>query len=188
MIFYTLGTQLSFGRMTRAVDDWCAARGRDDVFGQISDPGEDGYRPRNFEWVDRIAPSDFDDRFNSADFIIAHAGMGSIITAQDLNKLIVVMPRRAHLNEHRNDHQYETVRHLAGRPGLLVAMDDSELPDILDEAVKLAPEWAARAASPYADPGLIDAIRREIAGAAKPQPQRSPRQFLARLSLRHTVS
>jgi len=99
MIFYTLGTQLSFERMTRAVDDWAGQRGRSDVFGQISDPGADGYRPRNFEWVDRIAPAKFDERFTRADFIIAHAGMGSIITAQDQNKLIVVMPRRAHLGE-----------------------------------------------------------------------------------------
>ncbi len=186
MIFYTLGTQLAFDRMTEAVDNWCGARGRDDIFGQIPDPGPDGYRPKNFEWTERIAPAAFEDRYNNADFIIAHAGMGSIITAQDMNKLIVVMPRRAHLNEHRNDHQYETVRHLMGRPGLLVAMSDDELPDVLDEAVRLAPEWAARSATPFAEPSLIDAIRREIAGDA--QPQRSPRQFFARFARRQTIS
>ena len=186
MIFYTLGTQLAFGRMTEAVDNWCGARGRNDVYGQISDPGPDGYRPRNFEWTGRIAPTEFDDRYNSADFVIAHAGMGSIITAQEKNKLIVVMPRRAHLNEHRNDHQYETVRHLADRPGLLVAMSADELPDVLDEAVKLAPKWAARSGSPFAEPSLIDAIRREITETA--QPQRSPRRFLAKLALRQTTS
>ena len=186
MIFYTLGTQLAFHRMTAAVDDWCAARGRGDVFGQISDPGPDGYRPRHFDWTERVAPAEFDERYRDADFIIAHAGMGSIITAQDMNKLIVVMPRRARLNEHRNDHQYETVRHLMGRPGLLVAMSDDELPDVLDEAVRLAPEWGASSASPYAEPALIDAIRREISSAA--QPQRSPRHFLARLALRQSVS
>ncbi len=186
MIFYTLGTQLAFHRMTEAVDKWCAARGRGDVFGQISDPGPGGYRPRHFEWTARVSPTEFDARYGEADFIIAHAGMGSIITAQDMNKLIVVMPRRAHLDEHRNDHQFETVRHLMGRPGLLVAMSDDELPDVLDEAVKLAPEWAANSASPYAEPALIDVIRREISSAA--QPQRSPRHFLARLALRQSVS
>jgi len=186
MIFYTLGTQLAFGRMTEAVDKWCGARGRDDIFGQISDPGPDGYRPQNFEWTERVAPAEFEDRYNAADFVIAHAGMGSIITAQEKNKLIVVMPRRAHLNEHRNDHQYETVRHLAGRPGLLVAMSDDELPDMLDEAVKLAPEWAARSASPFAEPSLIDAIRREITGGA--EPQQSPKGLLARLAFRRQTA
>lgn len=187
MIFYTLGTQLAFERMTKAVDAWCGARGRDDVYGQISDPGADGYRPKHFEWTDRIAPASFEERLAKADFVIAHAGMGSIITAQESNKLIVVMPRRAHLNEHRNDHQYETVRHLAGRPGLLVAMDESELPDVLDEAVKLAPEWVARAASPFAEASLIDAIRREIDEPTAPQ--RASGGLFARLAWwRQTIS
>ena len=187
MIFYTLGTQLAFGRMTKAVDDWCGARGRDDVYGQISDPGPGGYRPEHFDWTDRIAPAAFAERYDSADFIIAHAGMGSIITAQEKNKLIVVMPRRAHLNEHRNDHQYETVRHLAGRPGLLIAMSDDELPDVLDEAVKLVPEWADRTFSPFAEPSLIDAIRREITDPA--ETRRSPKGILAKFALRRqTIS
>lgn len=186
MIFYTLGTQLAFERMTKAVDDWCGARGRSDVYGQISDPGPDGYRPENFDWTDRIAPAAFAERYDSADFIIAHAGMGSIITAQDRNKLIVVMPRRAHLGEQRNDHQYETVRHLRGRHGLLVAMDENDLPDILDEAVSLAPEWAARSPSPFAEPSLIDAIRREIAGPTAPE--RAPRGPFARLAARRAAS
>ena len=187
MIFYTLGTQLAFERMTKAVDAWCDARGRDDVYGQISNPGGDGYRPKHFEWTDRIAPAAFEERFANADFVIAHAGMGSIITAQGSNKLIVVMPRRAHLNEHRNDHQYETVRHLNGRPGLLVAMDENELPEVLDEAVKLAPEWATRTSSPFAEASLIDAIRREI--DEPPAPQRTSGKFFARLAWRRqTIS
>lgn len=186
MIFYTLGTQLAFDRMTRAVDEWCGARGRGDVYGQISNPGPDGYRPQHFDWTDRIAPAAFQERFAAADFIIAHAGMGSIITAQDRNKLIVVMPRRAHLGEQRNDHQYETVRHLRGRPGLLAAMDEDELPEVLDEAAALAPEWAARPPSPFAEPRLIDAIRREIAGPA--EAGRAPKGLLARLSMRRAAS
>ena len=37
--------------------------------------------------------------------VIAHDEMGSIITALEMGKPIVVMPRRAELGEHRNDHQ-----------------------------------------------------------------------------------
>ena len=58
MIFLTVGTQLPFDRLVAAVDDWCAARGESDVFGQICDPGPDGYRPKHFEWVADLDPAD----------------------------------------------------------------------------------------------------------------------------------
>lgn len=108
MIFLTLGTQLPFDRLVRAVDEWCGARGRDDVFGQIADPGDTGYRPQHFDWVAHLPPEDYTTRFASARLIVAHAGMGSIITAMERGKPIVLMPRRADLGEHRNEHQLAT--------------------------------------------------------------------------------
>ena len=35
MIFVTVGTQLAFDRMIKAVDEWAGARGRTDVFAQV---------------------------------------------------------------------------------------------------------------------------------------------------------
>lgn len=162
MIFYTLGTQLPFDRMTKAVDEWCGARGRSDVFGQISDPGRDGYRPTRFKWVRHMEPTAFDETFASASFVVAHAGMGSIISALGMGKLIVVMPRLARYGEHRNDHQRATIEQLADRTGLLAAQDEAELPRVLDEAVERAPDWSAEAVAPFAEDRLIAAIRREI--------------------------
>lgn len=162
MIFFTLGTQLPFDRMTRAVDDWCAARGRTDVFGQISDPGRGGYRPVNYDWVAHMPPIAFDETLAAADFVVAHAGMGSILSALGSGKLIVVMPRLAKFGEHRNDHQAATVARLADRPGLMVAADETALPAVLDEAADLAPNWNSDAAPPFAEDRLIAALRREI--------------------------
>ncbi|MSU91740.1 hypothetical protein GE300_19355 [Rhodobacteraceae bacterium 2CG4] len=158
MIFLTLGTQLPFDRLVRAVDEWCHARGRDDVFGQIAEPGDAGYRPRHFDWVAHLPPADYGARFAAARLIVAHAGMGSIITAMELGKPIVLMPRRADLAEHRNDHQLATARRFADRPGIHVVPDAAALARTLDRlSDRTGP--APHAVSPFADPRLIEALR-----------------------------
>jgi UDP-N-acetylglucosamine transferase subunit ALG13 len=63
--------------------------------------------------------------------------MGSILTAIELSKPIVVMPRRAHLGEHRNDHQWATVNRLGEDVGIAVAADETELVDFLGRLTEL---------------------------------------------------
>ena len=62
----------------------------------------------------------------AADAVVAHAGIGTILGALELGKPTVVMPRRAALGEHRNDHQLATARRFSG-PGIAVALDEHEL-------------------------------------------------------------
>ena len=104
MIFVTVGTQGPFDRMIAAVDRWAQRSGRNDVFAQIG-PGS---APEHIEWVRDLSPADFESRLESAEAIVAHAGMGTILTALSLGKPVVVMPRRASLGEHRNEHQTAT--------------------------------------------------------------------------------
>lgn len=131
MIFLTVGTQLPFDRLVRAVDGW-AAGGDAEIFGQIAEPGADGYRPEHFDWVSHLDPKDFADRFAAARAIIAHAGMGTILSALTASKPVVILPRRAALGEQRNDHQLATARRFADRPGVLVCMEEDALPAALD--------------------------------------------------------
>ena len=160
MIFLALGTQLPFDRLTRAVDEWCDSRGRNDIIGQICNPGPDGYRPRNYRWVASMDPEEFDRSVVDADFVIAHAGMGSIITALTHRKPIVILPRRGDLGEHRNNHQIATAERFRDRPGIYVAMTEDELPGILDSLVAEGGAQVTGAApSPFADDGLITALR-----------------------------
>lgn len=163
MIFLTVGTQLPFDRLVRALDEWAGARGHRDIFGQIADPGPDGYRPRNFPFTDHIAPDAFQQRYREARLIVAHAGMGSLITAMTFGKPILVMPRRGHLNEHRNDHQFATAERLGNRPGVAVALDDSELATKLD-AMLVDAGTAGAGLPPFAEARLIAAVRQAIAG------------------------
>jgi UDP-N-acetylglucosamine transferase subunit ALG13 len=118
LIFLTVGTQLPFDRLVEAVDAWAAGNPGHAIFGQIAEPGPSGYRPRNFDWAADLEPVDFEARFRAASHIVAHAGMGTIIGALGQSKPLLVMPRRAHLGEQRNDHQFATVRRLCARPGI----------------------------------------------------------------------
>ena len=161
MIFLTVGTQLPFDRLVAAVDAWAASRGRSDIFGQISDPGPNGYRPENFEWVADLDPGDFDDRFSAASHIVAHAGMGTIISALGASKPLMIMPRRAHLGEHRNDHQFATVQRIGLRNGILTAFETDEVADCLDALLCQGMDGAP-AIDRFADPRLTDTIRAAI--------------------------
>lgn len=153
MIFVTVGAQMAFDRMVRAVDEWAGLMGRTDVFAQI---GPSAYTPRHVEHVGFLEPPQFAERARAARVIVAHAGMGSIITALTLGTPILVMPRRGDLRETRNDHQVATARRLSELGKVAVAMDEVELVERLGRLDELT---AAGAIGPYAQDSLIAAVR-----------------------------
>lgn len=159
MIFITVGTQLPFDRLVAAVDAWAAYHPEIEIFGQIAEPGADGYHPRHFPWVPHLDPAAFKAQFEAADQIIAHAGMGTIISALSSGKPLLIMPRRAHLNEHRNEHQRATAQRFGTRTGIYVAPDETGLPVLLDRFVKLQGAGQADTIAPFADQRLTDALR-----------------------------
>lgn len=161
MIFLTVGTILPFDRLTRAMDDWCDAEGRQDVFGQVGDLGPDTYRPRSFPWRERLSPVEFRARIEEARVIVAHAGIGSILDALTRSKPIVIMARRHALREHVNDHQLQTVRRFADRPGVQVVEDPGDLGAAMTAALSGGP---TRALGPDAEDCLIQAVRAAIHG------------------------
>lgn len=165
MIFLTIGTHEPFDRLIRAVDGWCAARGTGaQVFGQITEPKPGAYRPQHFDWVARLSPQEYDRRFAAAGLIVSHAGMGSILTALHHAKPIVVMPRRGHLRETRNDHQFTTVRMLGNRPGIFVAEDETCLGSVLDLALATAQKPQAAPIAALANSDFTQALRAFLTG------------------------
>jgi len=165
MIFLTIGTHEPFERLVRAVDNWCAQTGHaNEVFGQITARGAASYEPQNFKWIDRLTPKEYAAQFSNADLIVSHAGMGSIITALHSGKPIVVMPRRGHLRETRNDHQYDTIKKLESRNGIYVAEDENSLGSIMDQALEAMSNTQSVAVSQYADHQFTDALREFFMG------------------------
>ena len=130
MIFVTVGTQGQFDRLIRTVDEWAGVRGKNDVFAQT---GPSDYHPEHIRTERFVHPAEFRECVEAASLVIAHAGMGSIITALELGKQIIVMPRRANLGEHRNDHQVATAKRFAEQGRITVALNEKELVDRLDQ-------------------------------------------------------
>ena len=177
MIFLALGTQLPFDRLTRAADAWCADHPEAELFGQIAELGPDNHRPAHFRWVEKMPPEAFTAAFEKADIIVAHAGMGVIITALTLGKPLVIMPRRADLREHRNDHQRATAARFGGRAGVRTVETEAELRAALDQLRAEAAAGAGETAAPVAAPAFTDALRGFLltgARPARPDPAGSP--------------
>lgn len=152
MIFATVGTQLPFDRLVVALDQWAASHRETEVFAQI---GRGVYRPEHIRWAHEIDPQEFRQRMAQCDTVVAHAGMGTIISAIEMGKRVIVMPRRASQGEHRNEHQLATAARLEHLNGL----------EVVEDAVQLADSLAGRRAAlantapSQPHPQLIAAIR-----------------------------
>ena len=159
MIFLTVGSEIAFDRIVEAVDIWCGNSRRNSVFGQIADPGPEGYRPKNFEWKDFVSPDEYRRLYDEAELIIAHAGMGSIITALVKAKPILIMPRRVVFHETRNDHQVATAKIFSERKGIFVAEDETMVGPMIDKWRNMRGTIALESVGAYANDSLIKTIR-----------------------------
>jgi UDP-N-acetylglucosamine transferase subunit ALG13 len=156
-IFATVGTQLPFDRLIRELDAWTESNSQCDVVAQI---GLSSYEPRHMRW-DRMVPEKrFREYLGDCDAIVAHAGMGTIISAIENGKHVIVMPRRAEYGEHRNDHQLATAKRLRHLQGLAVVHNGPELAEALEELHRSRSCSGVSAKTPLrASPQLISEIR-----------------------------
>lgn len=152
MILVTVGTDLPFDRMVKVIDRWAGDRGREDVFAQI---GEGGWKPRHIPFAEFLDPVDFKRRLAAAKVIVAHAGMGSILTSLHHGKPILVMPKRASLGEQRNEHQLATARRMEELGKVDVAWDEAELELKLDGIDSLSSRGTIE---PFASGGIIEGL------------------------------
>lgn len=158
MIFVTIGSVFPFDRMVRAVDAWAAENPGHEILAQI---GDGAYEPRHMPWERRLDRVAYEAAASRARLIVAHAGMGSVITAGRLARPIVILPRRRALGEHNTDHQVDTAAWLGGRPGIWVAEDEAVLGHRI-EAALAQPEGAIETLPPHAPRAFTDRLRAAI--------------------------
>lgn len=130
VIFVTVGSQLPFDRLIKAVDQWAAWHSSSAIFAQI---GLSNYQPQYFEFCHSMTPAQYQKYLKQADLIISHAGIGTIISALELGKPLLLLPRLDNGIECRNDHQFSTVKHFAHFPNITVINNETELAAILDK-------------------------------------------------------
>lgn len=167
MIFVTVGTQGPFDRLIRPIDGWAHENDRSDVFAQI---GRNAWKPTRLEWVEHLDAGEFRDRVARAEAVVSHAGMGTILTALELRRPLLIMPRRVALLEQRNDHQVATARKLQQLGLATVAEDEDELADCLRSLDALKPPSRAGAE----DRGrLLEVLRRFCLSSGPSLPEAS---------------
>ncbi len=153
-LFVTVGAAGPFDRLVHTVDDWARQTGHREVFAQI---GSGATPPRFIEFAHSLPPRAYREQVEAAAVLVAHAGAGTILTALEYGKPIVVMPRRAGRGESRDDAQVAAARAFAERGAVAAALDERELWDALERAATLRPpERIPR----HAPPRLLEALRR----------------------------
>ena len=153
MLFLTVGYQMAFDRLTRSVDEWAKHNQGVEIFAQI---GPSEYEPAHLNWTQFLEPPEFTDKLKHCSGIIAHAGMGSILTALQYGKPIVIMPRHGSLRETRNDHQIATAKRFECYEQIIVAMSDNDLPSCLQ---RLQTMNSASGTNPVASSQLIQCLK-----------------------------
>ena len=159
-IFVTVGAQMPFDRLIKAIDEWAAVHSDYHILAQT---GKTFYTPRHIEAVEFIQPREFHQRVLWANLLVSHAGMGSILTALQYGKPIVVMPRLGRLQETRNDHQVATAMRFKATAQVAVALNQEELWLQLDDLGSIG---AGEVISENASPELLETVRQFI-GSAK---------------------
>lgn len=160
MIFATVGTQLPFPRLVDALATLAPAL--DEKIIAQTGAGTGAPDPETWSALTlrrTMTPADFEATFAAARVVVAHAGIGTILSAKRLSRPLVILPRRHALGEHRNDHQLATARQVADVPGVHVAWEVADLAPLLTRR-DLDP--ASDAASP-SRAALIDRLARFIA-------------------------
>lgn len=157
-ILVSVGTQFSFDRMTAMVDRWLEMNQSmsNRVLMQV---GPGGLLPRNAYGVESLTPDQYHKAASTCDLLVCHAGIGSILTAAEMELPIVIVPRRYELGEHRNDHQLSTAREFSQRKGIYVAETEAALHQLMDDRVKLD-----RTQPTQLDPGFANHLDAFIRG------------------------
>ena len=129
IIFVVTGTQAPFDRLLSILDKW---GGTQNTYSIIAQMANSEMNFKNMTCFDYLEPDVFNEYFNNADFIIGHAGIGTIITALENQKKLLVFPRLEKYSEHRNDHQLHTAKGFEELGLINIAYNEKELLRYLD--------------------------------------------------------
>ena len=123
--------------------------------------------------IDYLARSEFDAAMRSARVVVCHGGPATIADARKQGHLPLIVPRRAALGEHVDDHQVRFARHVSAHEWGRVVEDESALGALLDRALDehvpssarpaaLAPVVGAASFAQFVDELMVPASRTTV--------------------------
>jgi UDP-N-acetylglucosamine transferase subunit ALG13 len=140
MVFVTIGSShFGFDRLILEVDRLAGTGVLSDVVAQI---GETTHEPRHCRWQRFLPPAQMQATMQNADFVICHAGCGTLEDGLRLRRKMIVVPRLARLKEAPDDHQWEIARLLVAHNRILLASDVQELAFWIQEVHTWSPSFA----------------------------------------------
>lgn len=128
MIFVTAGTQFPFDRLVEIIDKAAPQLGGEEVVVQAM---KGKYEPANLKLKELIPADEFSQIMSQCRLVIAHAGIGAILSSMLKSKPIIIFPRKAELGEHRNNHQIDTAKRFEELGYVNVAWDNEQLEKML---------------------------------------------------------
>ena len=128
--FITIGTHpQQFNRLLQKIDELITVKKISSEV--VCQSGYSTYKTKNFEVTPFFGLEEFEKKIKEADLIITHAGEGNIGLCKNLNKKMIVMPRRKEFEEHANNHQLELATIVEGKKIGLVVWKINELEEKL---------------------------------------------------------
>lgn len=131
MIFVTIGTMYGFKRLIKEMDE-IAKDIDEEVIMQI---GETTYEPKNSRYFRFASRQEMNKMYSDSRVVICHAGVGSILSAMEYLKPIIVIPRRKEYGEIIDDHQLEITRELENEGIIKAVYNTNEIINILKEPI-----------------------------------------------------
>lgn len=138
MIFVTVGGMRAFERLVREMD-----RIADELDEQVvMQIGSTDYEPKNCDYFRFMPRNDIEEFYAGAKVVVCHAGSGSILTALEHNKPLVLVPRMKRHGEVFDDHQLEIAREMEAQ-GVAVVYDISKLESAIRNVNTSLPKFSA---------------------------------------------
>jgi len=105
----------------------------------IIQAGYSDYKNDKMEIFDFISGEELKLLYERADYIVTHAGAGSMFQAIKAGKKTIAFPRLYKYGEHVDDHQLQLAEKLQKMGYLLVFRDGDEMIDVFNEACEFKP-------------------------------------------------
>ena len=138
MILVTLGTQdKSFDRLLKTIEKKIKdGTIQDEVVVQA---GYTKYESSNMKIFDYVSQEKLNEYIKECNFMITHAGVGSILNGIENNKKVIVVPRLSKYKEHHNDHQVEIAEEFSKEGYVLYLKNLKDLGDTIKSINKFKP-------------------------------------------------
>lgn len=106
----------------------------------IVQTGHSQYTSNKMELFDFMTPEKLKVLYEKADYIITHAGAGSIFQAIKDGKKTIAVPRLKKYDEHVDDHQLQLASKLQDMQYLLTFNDGDEIVETFDKLKEFKPK------------------------------------------------